>query len=165
MSADSLAAVALDLHRKFSMTVTRDPVAAAVDCRRVHHADGATPAARRAGRVRVLGAGLARSWDDALSILATEEEVLEMDGERLITAREAWERMGVSERQFHRWVKQADVPRFRIGRAVRYKWSDIERALGVSVAQDTDGKGYCVPSARREPALNSSEKTANRRTT
>lgn len=61
-----------------------------------------------------------------------------MDGERLITAAEAWAHMGISERSFYRWVRQVGVRSFKIGRSVRYKWSDIERALNARHAGEPD---------------------------
>ena len=96
-------------------------------------------AGRWTARVRVLSARIVQDWDELAKISGVEMEVI-MDGERLITAREAWERMAISERGWYRFVKQASLPCYRIGRVVRYKWSDIERVSQTNCGASPNAK-------------------------
>ena len=54
MSANSVAVVALDLHKKFTRAVTMDPGGEVMDDRRVHHADH-SEIQLEPGRKRTLG--------------------------------------------------------------------------------------------------------------
>jgi excisionase family DNA binding protein len=84
-------------------------------------------------RARILGGCIYRRWDEILAVQEpSRKEKLHMDGERLITIHEAVERLAISERTFQRWVIKKGIPFIRIGHLVRYRWSDIERALQAS---------------------------------
>lgn len=88
--------------------------------------DSATAAERWKARARLLGKAIGERWQEALGL-----KELVMDGERYLTAREVWERLAISERHFFRLVRDKCIPRIRIGlRLVRYRWSDVEKALG-----------------------------------
>lgn len=89
----------------------------------------ASPSERWAARARILSSRMATSWTEAVKHQAMHEEMIEMDGEPLIKAKEAWEHMKVSERAFYRFVRSTRIPTYRIGRMVRYKWSEIEQVI------------------------------------
>jgi predicted DNA-binding transcriptional regulator AlpA len=86
----------------------------------------ATATERWTTRVRLLGKAIAERWQEALGL-----KELVMNGEAYLTARQVWERLAISERHFFRLVRAKSIPCIRISsRLVRYRWSDVEEALG-----------------------------------
>jgi len=49
--------------------------------------------------------------------------------ERLLTAREVADRLGLSTETVLAWVRRGELPAFRLGRAVRFRESDLDEWL------------------------------------
>lgn len=90
--------------------------------------DGLGPSGRWHARVEILGTQIARSSDDIIRLGEMEKEV-EMSGDKLMSPREVWEYLSVSESTFWRWLKKAGMRRIKIGNVLRFRRSDIEEAL------------------------------------
>jgi excisionase family DNA binding protein len=50
-------------------------------------------------------------------------------GERLLSAREVGERLGIKPRTVSLWVRQGRLPAYRVGRYLRFDWDEVTRAL------------------------------------
>jgi excisionase family DNA binding protein len=60
-------------------------------------------------------------WRDAVALVLPE---------RLLTARQIAEYIGVSPKQVYRWVQSASIPHFRISpRVIRFRLEDVEAWL------------------------------------
>jgi len=59
--------------------------------------------------------------------------------ERLLSAQEVAERLGIKPRTVALWAREGRLPAYRLGRYLRFKWELVERALDVTC--QVGGKG------------------------
>jgi excisionase family DNA binding protein len=52
-----------------------------------------------------------------------------VNDERLLTAREVAERLGVARATILRWTRRGELPAFKLGRALRYREAEVESWL------------------------------------
>lgn len=106
--------------------------------------DPIEPRERRVETVRILGGVIGRHWEELVKL-----QEAAMDGD-FVTVKTAAERLGISEREFYRFRRRVGLATYKMGagRIVRYKWSDIEKALEEKCRQpagDGDGAGPSPP--------------------
>jgi len=97
---------------------------------------------RWAIRAAIIGRAIEREWQDLIACGVEDN----MEDKLYVTSKEASERLSISERSFHRWVRRAGVTQRRIMGSVRYKWSEIEQALADgNVARESVGTTTPAP--------------------
>jgi len=77
---------------------------------------------------------MVRFWSE--SSPSRNDQTVGSDADKFLTAGDLAERLGVPES----WVRTEEhagrIPSFRIGKYVRFKWLDVERALSKKVRQE-----------------------------
>ena len=63
--------------------------------------------------------------------METGDNRTQAEAEGFITKREISRRLQTSLRTVDLWMRQGFLPYYKVGNSVRFKWSEIERHLGV----------------------------------
>ena len=58
--------------------------------------------------------------------------------ERWLNADEVANRIGLQPRTVALWVRQGRLPAYRLGRHLRFKWDEVERALAATCRVQAD---------------------------